>query len=111
MILLRRLLGATLRRARHEQGKTLRDVAAAADVSIGYLSEIERGRKEPSSEVVAAVCAALGLSLSDLLGELHGQVQVLELRSSAQRAPVQALRPLPPYARPGAPTEASLLAA
>src|SRR3954462_14376869 len=113
MILLRRMLGATLRRARHERGLTLRDVSAAADVSIGYLSEVERGRKEASSEVVAAVCAALGLRLTDLLRDLHDEVAVLEL-SSTERAPV---RPLRPIASAGSPApaprryEASLRAA
>ena len=110
MILLRRLLGAALRRARQEQGKTLRDVSAAADVSIGYLSEIERGRKEPSSEVVAAVCGALGLSLSDLLGELHGEVRVLELRAAGAGAPVQQL-PVRYAAPAGRAAQVSLLAA
>ena len=69
--LLRDLVGAALRRARLRQGRTLRDVADRAQVSLPYLSEIERGRKEPSSEVLAAVCRALGLHLVDLLGALH----------------------------------------
>jgi transcriptional regulator with XRE-family HTH domain len=61
------VIGRVLRRVRTAQGKTLRDVAAAAGVSIGHLSEVERGRKEPSSEVLAAICGALGLHLHDLL--------------------------------------------
>lgn len=69
--LLRDLVGAALRRARLRQGRTLRDVADRAQVSLPYLSEIERGRKEPSSEVLAAVCRALGLQLVDLVGALH----------------------------------------
>ena len=75
-------LGASLRRLRLRQGRTLRDVSAAARVSLGYLSEIERGRKEPSSELLAAICAALGLTLSDVLFDVLGtlplQMPVLE---------------------------------
>lgn len=69
--LLRTMLGDVLRRTRQEQGRTLADVAADAKVSMPYLSEVERGRKEASSEVLAAVCDALGLELSDLLGEVR----------------------------------------
>src|SRR5438128_1574420 len=65
--LLRDVLGAQLRRLRHEQGRTLADVAAEAALSLAYLSEVERGRKEISSEVLAALCEALGISLADLL--------------------------------------------
>jgi len=67
MTLLRGVIGVVLRRARAAQGKTLRDVAEEARVSVQYLSEIERGLKEASSEVLAAVCAALGWSIVDLL--------------------------------------------
>jgi transcriptional regulator with XRE-family HTH domain len=66
-VLLRWVIGQCLRRTRLDQGKTLREVAEAAGVSIGHLSEVERGRKEPSSEVLAAICNALGLDLVDLL--------------------------------------------
>ncbi|CAM3764576.1 hypothetical protein GCM10009799_21710 [Nocardiopsis rhodophaea] len=69
--LMRDLIGDVLRRARLEQGRTLREVAEEAQVSLPYLSEIERGRKEPSSEVLAAVYRALGLQLIDLVGDLH----------------------------------------
>lgn len=65
--LLRTMFGEHLRRARLGQGRTLADVARAARVSLPYLSEVERGRKEASSEVLAAICDALGLSLADLL--------------------------------------------
>jgi transcriptional regulator with XRE-family HTH domain len=64
------MLGGVLRRIRREQGRTLADVARAARVSTPYLSELERGRKEASSEVVAAICAALHIELSDLLAEV-----------------------------------------
>ncbi len=65
--LLRSVLGEALRKARQEQGRTLADVAVAARISLPYLSEVERGRKEVSSEVLEALCAALGIELSDLL--------------------------------------------
>jgi transcriptional regulator with XRE-family HTH domain len=68
--LLRTLLGDALRRARHGQRRTLADVARAARVSMPYLSELERGRKEASSEVLAAVCDALRVELSDVLAEV-----------------------------------------
>jgi transcriptional regulator with XRE-family HTH domain len=67
MILLRRELGDVLRNVRREQGRTLREVAQAAQLSLGYLSEIERGEKEASSELLAAVCDALGVRMSDAL--------------------------------------------
>lgn len=69
-LLLREAIGGTIRRARTERRRTLRDVSREARVSLGYLSEIERGRKEPSSELLAAVCEALGLSLPELLDEV-----------------------------------------
>jgi transcriptional regulator with XRE-family HTH domain len=68
--LLRTLLGDVLRRHRLAQGRTLADVARDARVSMPYLSEVERGRKEASSEVLAAVCDALRIELSDLLAEV-----------------------------------------
>ena len=68
--LLRTMLGHVLRRTRQEQGRTLADVARAAKVSMPYLSEVERGRKEASSEVLAAICDALGIELSDVLVEV-----------------------------------------
>ncbi|SDS90452.1 helix-turn-helix domain-containing protein [Microlunatus soli] len=75
--LLRDVLGRVIRRARQQQRRTLADVAEVAGVSIPYLSEIERGRKEPSSEMLGAVCRALDLDLVDLLSnsyiELIGQ--------------------------------------
>lgn len=68
--LLRRVLGRVLRRARQFQGRTLSEVARSAQISMAYLSELERGRKEASSEVLAAVCAALGIDLTELLTEM-----------------------------------------
>ncbi|HUZ57014.1 MAG TPA: helix-turn-helix transcriptional regulator [Streptosporangiaceae bacterium] len=68
--LLRTMLGEVLRRTRLEQDRTLADVARAARVSMPYLSEVERGRKEVSSEILAAICDALHIDLSDLLAEV-----------------------------------------
>ena len=65
--LLRTMVGEVLRRTRLEQGRTLADVARVARVSMPYLSELERGRKEASSEILAAICAALRIDLSALL--------------------------------------------
>jgi len=95
--LLRDLVGAILRRARREQRRTLADVAAVARVSTAYLSEVERGRKEASSEVLAAVCEALGMRLVDLverawadlaiaLAEQEEGRRVRVLSASARRA-------------------------
>jgi transcriptional regulator with XRE-family HTH domain len=69
-LLLREAIGGTIRRARTARRRTLRDVSRDARVSLGYLSEIERGRKEPSSELLAAICNALALSLPDLLDDV-----------------------------------------
>jgi len=65
--LLRHIVGHVLRRTRLAQGRTLASVARSARVSVPYLSELERGRKEASSEVLAAICEALGIELYDLL--------------------------------------------
>ncbi|WP_150238028.1 helix-turn-helix domain-containing protein [Nocardiopsis quinghaiensis] len=78
--LMRDLIGDLLRRTRTGQGRTLREVAEDARVSLPYLSEIERGRKEASSEVLAAVYRSLGLSLSDVLGELYERTVAVRLR-------------------------------
>ena len=83
--LLRTLVGEVLRRHRLEQKRTLAGVAREACVSVQYLSEVERGRKEPSSEVLAAVCDSLRIELSDLLGEVR-------LALVTERAPAQILR-------------------
>ena len=64
------MVGRVLRRIRLEQGRTLADVSRAARVSMPYLSEVERGRKEASSEVLAAVCDALRVDLADVLGQV-----------------------------------------
>lgn len=70
MVLVREAVGLTLRSTRTSQNRTLRDVARAARVSLGYLSEVERGQKEASSELLHAICGALGLSLSTLFSDV-----------------------------------------
>src|SRR5579875_677603 len=70
MPVLRQVVGDTLRRLRLRQRRTLREVSASARVSLGYLSEVERGQKEPSSELLAAICAALEVELSELFAEV-----------------------------------------
>ena len=78
MVLLRRVIGDALRARRQGQHRTLREVSTAANVSLGYLSEIERGQKEASSELLAAICEALGARLSELLGEVSGTLSLAE---------------------------------
>jgi transcriptional regulator with XRE-family HTH domain len=70
MVLLRQQLGDTLRSRRQRQSRTLREVSSAARVSLGYLSEVERGHKEASSELLAAICGALEVRLADVLREV-----------------------------------------
>jgi transcriptional regulator with XRE-family HTH domain len=70
MALLRNELGDVLRSARLHQRRTLRDVSSAARVSLGYLSEIERGHKEASSELLASICEALDMPLWATLREV-----------------------------------------
>src|SRR5579863_2642187 len=81
MVLLRHLLGDALRRLRLRQGRTLREVSAAARVSLGYLSEVERGQKEASSELLAAICSALGTPLSQVFREVSDNFALAELQS------------------------------
>jgi transcriptional regulator with XRE-family HTH domain len=87
MTLLRTQLGNTLRGHRLRQRRTLRDVSGAARVSLGYLSEVERGQKEASSELLASICDALDVELADLLAEVS-----LELRVAGGAA----VRPMTP---------------
>jgi transcriptional regulator with XRE-family HTH domain len=79
MILLRTHIGSALRAARIEQDRTLRDVAKSARVSLGYLSEVERGHKEASSELLNAICSALDLSLSTILVDVTNVVRAQEV--------------------------------
>lgn len=83
--LLRDVIGDVLRRARSAQGRTLREVSDGARVSLGYLSEVERGRKEPSSELLAAICGALDVPLSEVLADAAQQLRAVELADAAVR--------------------------
>ena len=78
-MLLRYAIGSALRRIRLDRELTLRTVADTARISMPYLSEIERGRKEPSSEILEVICRALGLTLVDLLAEATDEVLVVDL--------------------------------
>jgi transcriptional regulator with XRE-family HTH domain len=91
MVLMRRELGDVLREERRAQKRSLRDVSAAAAVSLGYLSEIERGEKEASSELLGAICDALGLPLSALLRELSNRVAQAEGFATTVVLPVSPL--------------------
>ena len=101
MVLLRHLLGDALRRLRLRQGRTLREVSAAARVSLGYLSEVERGQKEASSELLASICGALGAPLSQVLREVSDSFALAELQSE----PVYVGAPEPQVAESGAAAE------
>ena len=83
MVLFRRSLGEVLRQKRMELGLTLREVSAVARVSLGYISEIERGQKEASSELLASLCAALDVPLSLVLHEVSEAIAVDESATSA----------------------------
>ncbi|MGA5439973.1 helix-turn-helix domain-containing protein [Streptomyces griseoincarnatus] len=86
----RHLVGDVLRKERQAQERTLKDVADAARISMPYLSEVERGRKEASSEVLAAAAGALGLGLGDLLARTHAElVRVTSHRSAVHARSVR----------------------
>jgi transcriptional regulator with XRE-family HTH domain len=85
---LRTLIGEALRTTRLRQDRTLREVSAAARVSLGYLSEVERGQKEASSELLASICRALGVRLSDVLREVSESLSVLEPEPAPVVVPV-----------------------
>ena len=108
MAVLRTLLGSSLRETRLRQRRTLREVSGAARVSLGYLSEVERGQKEASSELLASICRALGVRLSDVLREVSETLAVIEPQPAPipmpvdvpQLDPVGAERPTAAMARP-----------
>jgi XRE family transcriptional regulator, stress-response regulator len=77
--LVREVIGDVLRRARTDQGRTLREVSDSARVSLGYLSEVERGRKEASSELLSAICGALDVPLSQVLSDAGEELAREEL--------------------------------
>jgi transcriptional regulator with XRE-family HTH domain len=78
VVLLRQEIGDVLRYARRRQGRTLREVSSVARVSLGYLSEVERGQKEASSELLASICGALEVPLSSVLHEVSQRVAAAE---------------------------------
>jgi len=100
MVLLRHLLGDALRRLRLRQGRTLREVSAAARVSLGYLSEVERGQKEASSELLAAICGALETPLSQVFREVSDSFALAELQSEPVLAGAREPSLRPPDDRP-----------
>lgn len=77
-VLLRSVLGSTLREIRLAQGMTLRATSQAARVSLGYLSEVERGQKEASSELLASISSALGVTMSEVLARVSAEFAVAE---------------------------------
>lgn len=84
MVLFRRQLGDVLRARRMQRGMTLREVSAQARVSLGYISEIERGHKEASSELLASLCAALEAPLSEVLREVSDAVAGQETAATSE---------------------------
>ena len=78
MILVREEIGDVLRDFRLQKGRTLRQVAGKASVALGYLSEVERGQKEASSEILASVADALDVPISAIMREVGDRIAVLE---------------------------------
>ena len=119
MPVLRQVVGDTLRALRMRQRRTLREVSTTARVSLGYLSEVERGQKEPSSELLASICAALDVELSELFAEVSQALrreEKLVLAGTVANSPAVAripgagaarITPAPatPAANPTAPVE------
>jgi transcriptional regulator with XRE-family HTH domain len=83
MVLLRRVIGDALRARRQSQHRTLREVSTSANVSLGYLSEIERGQKEASSELLSSICDALGAQLSEVLRDVSDTMALAEQMEEA----------------------------
>lgn len=92
MVLLRQEIGDVLRDARRHQGRTLREVSSVARVSLGYLSEVERGQKEASSELLASICGALDVPLSSVLHEVSERVAAAETPEQVSDARVPEVR-------------------
>jgi XRE family transcriptional regulator, stress-response regulator len=92
MVLLRRVIGDALRARRQSQHRTLREVSTSANVSLGYLSEIERGQKEASSELLSSICDALGAQLSEVLRDVSDTMALAEQMEEAL-APVDDQQP------------------
>lgn len=91
MVALREVLGEVLRSHRMRRGLTLRQVSADARISLGYISEVERGQKEASSELIAALCTALDVPLSQVLGDASEQMLMVEQSADALPARVSDL--------------------
>jgi transcriptional regulator with XRE-family HTH domain len=89
MVLFRRVLGDVLRSQRMQRGMTLREVSAEARVSLGYISEIERGHKEASSELLASLCGAMDVALSDVIREVSDLVALEEAALAPVPLPVR----------------------
>ena len=94
MVLFRRLLGDVLRDKRTQRGLTLREVSAEARVSLGYISEIERGQKEASSELLSSLCDALEVPLSEVLREVSDAVAVEEAAMALSSSGLTSLGPI-----------------
>ena len=99
-LLFRELIGESLREERMSQGKTLREISTAARVSLGYLSEVERGQKEASSELLAAICGALRTPLSVVLNVVSEKMAGFEQAGgrdtvSGEKVMALPLRPMP----------------
>ncbi|MBA2555060.1 MAG: helix-turn-helix transcriptional regulator [Geodermatophilaceae bacterium] len=94
MPLLRQVLGETLRSRRLGQERTLREVSGQARVSLGYLSEVERGQKEASSELLASICDALGVELAEILDEVSLMLRLADLTHVADAGPVRESGPV-----------------
>lgn len=88
-VLLREVIGDVLRRARTSQGRTLREVSDSARVSLGYLSEVERGRKEASSELLSAICTALEVPMSRVLCDAGAELACQEDSDRPVRASME----------------------
>ena len=101
MVVLRREIGDVLRDARQRQGRTLREVSSAARVSLGYLSEVERGQKEASSELLGSICDALNIPLSLVLREVSDRVAVAEGLLIPDTVPADLATSMGPVTEPG----------
>lgn len=99
MVIIRREVGDVLRERRRHQGRTLRQVSSDAAVSLGYLSEVERGEKEASSEMLATICRALELPVSQMLNDVAVRVAIAEAEEAVNVPDSPANMPL------GGPTE------
>ena len=96
-VLLREAIGDVLRRARTSQGRTLREVSDSARVSLGYLSEVERGRKEASSELLSAICAALDVPMSRVLCDAGTELACHEDVNRLARGPMDVVSTVIPH--------------